>query len=349
MAHSWCNPSIPVSCGSLATLFLSPNTWLPPGRWNFLGLPFRRAGVAHRSEHRGWLPDDLVRPGRQDFRGFWAARFRPGVCLSPDGTKAAARDAAQPARGDIWLLDFGRGLRTRLHLPAKSGIVSCLVAGAIRIAFAAGNLLDTIYEKSASGAGEEKELYKKPGEIKIPTSWSRDGRFLLFSTTAVPGTRDDIWVLSLESHKATLLLGTEFMERFPAFSPDGRWIAYQSDESGRLEVYVRPFVSSGLPWGWQMQISRDGVAATMPRWRADGKELVFVGPGSRVVAVDVNGSGPAFEAGTPHVLFSIPLAEGGDMSSDGKKFLVRVPPGQAQASTQAPITVVLNWQADLKK
>jgi Tol biopolymer transport system component len=232
-----------------------------------------------------------------------------GVTLSPDGTKAAGRDAAQTGNGDIWLLDLARGVRTRFTFRQRLGSFPVWSPDGSRIAFAAGNgnNLDTIYEKSASGAGEEKELYKKAGEIKAPTSWSHDGRFLLFYTLYTPKNGSDLWVLSLEGeHKATLLPGTEFQEGLGSFSPDGRWVAYLSNESGRLEVYVRPFVASGSAGAPSLgdgkwQVSKDGAALALPKWRSDGKELVFIGTGNRMMAADVNGSGAAFQAGTrPH-------------------------------------------------
>jgi hypothetical protein len=148
-------------------------------------------------------------------------------------------------------------------------------------------------------------------------------------------------VLSLEGeHKATLLLGTEFQEGLGSFSPDGRWVAYLSNESGRLEVYVRPFVASGSAGAPSLgdgkwQVSKDGAALALPKWRSDGKELVFIGTGNRMMAADVNGSGAAFQAGTPPALFTLSAGAGMDMTPDGKRFLANVPPAQSQQGAQA--------------
>ena len=133
-----------------------------------------------------------------------------------------------------------------------------------------------------------------------------------------------------------------------------RWIAYVSDESGRTEVYVRPFLASG-PSGkpalgeGKWQVSRDGATPDTPRCRADGKELFFLAlNNSAVMAVNVNGNGPAFQMGTPQQLFSVPLNNVGvDVTADGKRFLLAAPPGSQNVS--APITVILNWPALLKK
>jgi serine/threonine protein kinase len=270
--------------------------------------------------------------------------------LSPDATHAAGRDAETGVNGDIWLLDFARGVRTRLTFRQSPGSAPVWSPDGARLIFSAGALLDTLFIKSASGAGEEKELLKKPGEAKYPTSWSHDGKFLLYYTATTPNTGADIWVLPLEGDpKPTALLATPFNEGYPIFSPDGHWIAYVSAESGRNEVYVRPFLASGPTLGeGKWQVSKDGAATSLPRWSGDGKELLFMGSGNAMMSVDVSGAGPAFQMGTPKQLFTVPPRSGWDVTADGKRFLMAVEPGQLQ-TTQPPITVVLNWQADLRK
>jgi len=273
-----------------------------------------------------------------------------GPTLSPDGTRAAGRDTAQGVAGDIWLLDFTRGgVRTRLTFSRNSGTFPVWSPDGGRIAFSAGSNGD-IYEKAASGAGEEKLLLKSP-TIKVPTSWSRDGRFLLYFTIGSK-TANDLWVLPLEGQQAgkpALLLGTEFVEELGSFSPDGRWVAYLSTETGRYEIYVRPFVADGPLFGdGKWQLSTGGAATDKPpRWRSDGKEIIFTAPNGTIMAVDVNAGGSAFAPGVPHPLFTPPANRGWDVTADGKRFLVQVQPGQQ--NTQPPITVVLNWAADLKR
>jgi serine/threonine protein kinase/Tol biopolymer transport system component len=271
--------------------------------------------------------------------------------VSPDGAHAGVRDASEPSRGDIWRLDFERGVRTRLTFRQSAGSRPVWSPDGSRIIFAAGNQLDTILEKASSGAGEENELLKKPGEIKLPTSWSRDGRFLLYSTALTPKTGSDLWMLPLEGdRKPVLLLGTEFNEFEGSFSPDMRWIAYTSNESGRDEIYVRPFVSSGSSGpslgAGKWQVSKDGGAGA--KWRADGKEIIFHGPppNGSPMAVDATGSGSAFQPGVPEQLFAAPVNIGWDVTADGKRFLMAAAPGQQP--TAEPITVVLNWQTALK-
>jgi eukaryotic-like serine/threonine-protein kinase len=277
-----------------------------------------------------------------------------GVALSPDGTRGAVRDAAEAAVGDLWTLDFARGVRTRFTFRQSAGSAAVWSPDGNRIAFAAGNLLDTLYEKASSGAGDETEVLKEPGRIHAPTGWSHDGRFLLYDVINAPKTGRDMWVLPLQGdRKPALLLGTDFNEGQGTFSPDMRWIAYTSNESGRPEIYVRPFVASG-PSGapalgeGKWQVSKDG--GSDPKWRADGKEIIFQAPpnGTAKMAVDVKANGAALEVGIPQRLFQAPIDYGWDVTSDGKRFLLSVLP-QAQQTAQVPITVVLNWPAQLKK
>jgi serine/threonine protein kinase/Tol biopolymer transport system component len=273
-----------------------------------------------------------------------------GVVLSPDGTRVAGRDPGPQANGDIWVKDLARGVRTRLTFRQSLGSFPVWSPDGSRIAFSAGTVtaLDTIYEKASSGAGEEKELFKKENEIKVPSSWSRDGRFLLYMTPNDPKTRNDLWVLPLGGErKPVQLLATEFSEGNASFSPDMRWIAYQSNESRRDEIYVRPFTASGPALGQgKWQLSKDG--GTQPRWTAAGKELIFMTTNGSVMAVDVSASGAALQVGTPKLLFNAPPNDGVDVTADGKRFLILTSPGQQQ-NTAAPLTVVLNWEADLKR
>ncbi len=161
-------------------------------------------------------------------------------------------------------------------------------------------------------------------------------------------------MLPLEGgHKPVVLLATQFPESQGSFSPDMRWIAYTSGESGRNEVYVRPFIASGASGAPSLgegkwQISKDG--GDGPRWSTDGREIIFEAPpsGTLKMAVEVKTNGAAFEAGVPQRLFQAPIDYGWDATADGKRFLLAVPPIQ-RSGAQIPITVVLNWPAQLKK
>ena len=279
------------------------------------------------------------------------------VALSPDGTRGAVRDAAVTAPGDLWTLDFARGVRTRLTFRKSWGSHALWSPDGNQIVFSAatptGNLLDTLYEKSSSGTGDERELLKEANANLYATSWSRDGRFLLyyFSTTK---TGADLWLLPLDGdRKPVPLLVTEFNEIYGTFSPDMRWIAYASNESGRFEVYVRPFETRG-PAGTpslgqgKWQISTGGGAR--PKWTGDGKQIVYDSLSLAAMAVDVKANGAAFEAGVPQQLFPMPRLASDfawDMTADGKRFLLSAP--QGQPTGPLPINVMLNWPALLKK
>jgi Tol biopolymer transport system component len=222
-----------------------------------------------------------------------------------------------------------------------------------RIVFSAGRD-GNLYQKLASGAKDEELVLKSSG-FKWPNSWSSDGRFLLY-TEQNPKTKFDLWVLPLEGDRQPIpFLRTEFNEGDGHFSPDMRWVAYTSDESGSNEIYVRGFsqgsgASSDRGGKWQVSVG----GGTGARWRKDGKELYYRAPDDKVMAVDVT-AGAVFQSGTPKPLFQAPInpdeeAMGSklfsiwDVTSDGNRFLLATPPEE-----KTPFNVVLNWQAGLKK
>jgi Tol biopolymer transport system component len=285
-----------------------------------------------------------------------------GLRLSPDAKFAVGRDAPPAGRGDLWMLDLSRGVRTRFTFRQGAGTFAAWSPDGVNIFFAAGaaSVTDTIYQKGVNGAGEEKEVLKDAGTDMAPTAVSRDGRFLLYNGQSPknPKNGSDLWVLPLQGDgKPVLLLGTPFTEGLGSFSPDGRWIAYLSNESGRFEIYVRPFVAgpSGPPslGAGKWQVSKDGARAATnlgpPHWRSDGKEIIFMGPNNAMVSVEVNGSGAGFQIASPKPLFTAPANNGGDWTTDHKRMLLTAPVEQGKPAAQTPITVVLNWQTDLKK
>jgi Tol biopolymer transport system component len=276
----------------------------------------------------------------------------PTLSLSPDGAHAAvSRIDAQGQNSIIWLLDFSRGTSTRFTFGSSSATSAVWSVDGNRIIFASNREgAYNLYQKLASGAGDE-ELLLKSDESKYPTSWSRDGRFLLY---VVQGNgKAGIWVLPLEGDKKPFpFMRQESNQHLAQFSPDGHWVAYSSDESGREEIYVRPFspdpkqnaASAGGKW----LISSNG--GIQPRWRGDGKELYYISSDRKLMAVEIRTS-PVFQAGVPKVFFQTLLTSNTfyfrwDATADAKRFLLETPSAQ---SAQAPFTVVLNWQAALKK
>jgi len=273
------------------------------------------------------------------------------LALSPEGRRVAVSrtNPENTPNWDVWLLDVGRNTSTRLTydqvratFPVWSADGSSVVFDSIH----GGEV--NLYLKLASGAGDERLLLKSTAGDKYATSWSRDGRFLLY-TAENPKTKSDIWVLPLQGDRKPIpFLHTEFNESSGQFSPDGHWIAYTSDESGSDEIYVREFSSGTDQGSWDAAgkwlISKGG--GTDPRWRGDGKELFYVASDGKLMSVDISAK-PLFEAGAPRSLFQLPPGFiGGDVTADGRRFLVGVPVAQ---SASVPFTVVLNWQMTLKK
>jgi serine/threonine protein kinase len=279
-----------------------------------------------------------------------------GVTLSPDGKRAVVRDAYMyTLPGDLWTVDLSSGHRMRLTFRGNAYSPGVWSPHGDRVAYAGGNLGDTIYEKSSTGIGDEKELLKEPLTRHFVTSWSSDGRFLLYHTENTPNTGYDVWALPLEGErKPVLLLGTTDQEWAAQFSPDMKWIAYASSElPGGAELFVRPFVVSasgrpGLGEG-KWQVSTEG--GYWPRWRSD-KEIVFLGDFRtslmNVIATTVDTSGSAFKTGTSQRLFTRSGSGAWDVTPDGQRFLMAVPPA-TQPAAPASIKVILNWPALLKK
>ena len=272
------------------------------------------------------------------------------LSLSPDGTRVAFQRAhAQGGGSDIWVQELSRGASTRLTadaardwLPVWSPDSSQIVFGSQR------DGIDNLYQKPANGAGDETPVLKTEAN-KLPQDWSRDGRYLVYSTNDRKNLFD-LWVLPLQGErKPKLFVGTQFRESQARFSPDGRFIAYTSDSTGRYEIYVRPFSPDGNVAGlWP--ISKDG--GTQPAWRRDGKELFFISADSKMVAVPVTTT-PTFKAGIPEALLTAPIFGGGAVGNvkrwdtlDGKRFLIN---SVTTETGSAPISIVLNWQAGLKK
>jgi len=254
--------------------------------------------------------------------------------------------------GDLWALDFPSDRRTRLTFRKDVRSPGVWSPDGGRIAYSAGNLGDALYEKASSGVGDEEELLKEPGLRHYPTSWSSDGRFLLYHTENAPRTGYDLWVLPLQGdRKPVLLLGETYNEWAGVFSPDMHWVAYASLETGgESQVYVRPFRISeqtGKPalGEGKWQVSKD--RGNWPRWR-NSREIVFssIPVSTAVFAAPIKTTGGAFESGVPERLFALPNFNG-DVTPDGQRFLYAAP--QARRSAPASISIVLNWPALMKK
>ncbi|MDQ5871124.1 MAG: hypothetical protein M3547_02840, partial [Acidobacteriota bacterium] len=281
-------------------------------------------------DRRGTKLDTLGDPA-----DYWDPRF------SPDGRRVAL-GIGDP--GDIWIHDLSRGLRTRVTFAAPDDYAVIWSPDGGRVAFSSQRSgAGDIYAKAASGTGDD-QLLTGSKVFKVPTSWSPDGRFLLYQA---PGdrTRWDVWMLSLSDGKTTPILQTEFEEVGGAVSPDGRWLAYVSNESGRFEVYVQPFPGPGGKW----QVSTAG--GNYPVWRGDGKELFYLALDGKFMAVEIR-TGAAVESGIPKALFGVPTKGSSgrnfDVSADGQRFLVNTPV-EVEKEFSPPIVLVQNWTAAMKR
>jgi serine/threonine protein kinase len=264
--------------------------------------------------------------------------------LSPDGKRIALDSYDEQSRNvDVWIYDIARGASTRLTFDQAVDVVPVWSPDGKSIVFSSNRKGHfDFYRKSCSGTGTEELLSESKLE-KYATSWSSDGQYICYSTTGDPKTKWDLWILPLSGDRKPMpFLLTEFNEWVGSFSPDGRWIAYQSDESGRYEIYVRPFQGSEGKW----QVSTGG--GESPVWNHNGHELFFTSADRRLMAVDVKAAGSTFEAGTPHALFELDARGQGewrDVSADGQRFLMSVTPG----ATSVPLTLVANWDNELRK
>jgi Tol biopolymer transport system component len=269
------------------------------------------------------------------------------VNLSQDGTHAAVslRDAS--GNMDLWLVDVVRGIRMRFTFDVAEETQGIWSPDGTRIVFDSNRKgRRDLYQKAANGSGSEDVIDAIPID-KFPTAWSADGRFLLYnSSSSTPRTGNDLWVVPLfGDRKPHAYLQTTFGEGRAQFAPDGRWIAYQSDESGRNEVYVSSFPGPGGKW----QVSTSGGGS--PRWRRDGKELFYVAPDNKMMAARVDRRGSAFEVGAVRALFNVRMRDQSlgipyDVTADGQRFLVNA---LLDKSAPSSITLVVNWPALLKK
>jgi len=266
------------------------------------------------------------------------------LALSPDGTRLAYGFAEKSGTQDIWVRDLKRDVASRLTFNPRNDMWPVWSPDGRRIAFCTdrdGHF--ALMMRDASGTGTEQPVYGAEDAEVGATDWSRDGRTVALDI--LPASRRwDIKTLAMDgtSKPVDYLVG-DATDRMAMFSPDGRFLAYASNESGTSEVYVQTFPASGGKW----QISNGG--GSQPVWRGDGRELFFVSPGGTLQAVPVS-IGGAFEPGIPKILFKRPFEIGGilrnryTVSSDGQRFLLNA---AREAGHSTPFSVVLNWPATL--
>ena len=267
------------------------------------------------------------------------------LALSPDERTVATARIDEAGGRDVWLVDLRRDVTSRLTIHPAFDWLPLWSPDGTRIAFTSDrDGAFNLYHAAANAAGKEEPVFKS-SSVKYFTDWSPDGRFILFDNLDAQ-TNFDVWVLPLAGKQAPRpLVAGPFSETNGRFSPNGRWIAYTSDESDRSEVYVRSFDGSGNRW----QISKNG--GFQPQWARSGTELFYLAPDRKLMAVSVTMTSSSLDASPPHTLFetAVPDLENArnryTASHDGQRFLINTVLGE---ETNRPITVVLNWAATKK-
>jgi serine/threonine-protein kinase len=261
--------------------------------------------------------------------------------LSPDGQRVALEIGPQ-----IWLYDLGRGTLNRFTFDGDLNQSPAWTPDGTRIVF--NSIADggrSLFWQRADGGGGREQL-STSASVQVPRSWSPDGQFLAFHE-GTQSTLRDIWILRMQDRSAQPYLRTKATEGAPSFSPNGRWLAYVSNESGQPEIYVQAFPGPGGKW----QVSDGG--GTEPAWSRSGREL-FYRDGDRMMIVDTDTEN-IFAAGKPRTAFeghfvasNFPLIGiAYDVSPDGRRFLMIRE--TSPANPVAQINVVLNWQEELKR
>lgn len=262
--------------------------------------------------------------------------------LSPQGDRVALQ--IDTGMNDVWVLDLARGVRTRLTFGPVANTYPVWSPDGKWIAYTSDrNGHSNLYCKPADGSGVE-ELLLTDEQVTVASDWTRDGKFLLYERGAV-GSNSEIWALPLEGERKPRLVAARPENAFVAqghLSPDGRWLAYTSTESGTPEVYVVPF--GGGQGKWQISTNE----GTKPEWSRDGKELYYASDGGNTLfVVPVTETKGALQFGTPQPLFTTPASQQiiYDVSPDRKRVLMNLVSQQVSQS----VTVVANFPAGLKK
>jgi Tol biopolymer transport system component len=269
------------------------------------------------------------------------------IRFSPDASRIAVvygKSAADASH--VWLIDIARSIATRFSFEGSFDVAPLWTPDGTRVVWGSDRSDGrNLYWKNADGSGKEELLFDAPGLFNDPNSAAAG--MLVFRSLSGE-TNEDLWTVSLTGeHVGKPLIQSRFNENDGELSPDGRWMAYRSDESGRMEVYVTSFPSLDQ----RVQVSTDGstpgttTSLTLIRWRKDGHELYYIGPDARsVMAVPVDAT-EKFHAGAPKALFKIPRETvDADITADGQTLMLSVP---AREGRRSIINMVMNWSQEL--
>jgi Tol biopolymer transport system component len=299
----------------------------------------------------GGAPQELVwldRSGKQVAVAAQMGEYRD-VRLSPDN-KSIVFDKTEAGNADIWVMDLARGVPSRITFDPQTDNLPIWSPDGLRILWPsrrAGALFD-LYVRVATGAGSDERFIPMGTATGWGTDWSRDGKFVLYQRPSEK-TGQDLWIAPLSAdasgtrEKPFAYLASAFNEANGAFSPDGHWIAYESDESGRPEVYVQAFPLTNQ----KARISSAG--GTDAAWSPNGGELFYLAANRNLTVVSYRATATTFEAGVSQELFAVPgnvVRRSYAVSADGRRFLVGKP---REESVVEPLNVILNWEEALKQ
>ncbi len=290
---------------------------------------------------------------------FQPVRETPGnyyiLAVSPDG-KRLALEIVDAQRSDVWVYEWERDILTRLTFAGEANFVPVWAPDGQRITYASKEKGGSynLYWKRADGAGDAQRLTESKN-VQYPTSWRPDGKVLAFHQLN-PDTSWDIMTLTMEGDEKSgwkpgepkPFLNSPFSELSPAFSPDGRWLAYHSNESGNYEVYVRPLPGPGGKW----QISTGG--GGFPKWSRNGKELFYRTPDNKIMVANYSASGDSFHAEKPRLWSPGQITSRGiygqfDLHPDGKRFAVLKAPGTESQPAVNKVTFIFNFFDELHR
>ncbi len=275
--------------------------------------------------------------------------------LSPDGSRVALDQDYAKGRS-VWILDLGRGVMSRISLDSPQSGGAVWSPDGKYVAFNAGSNNPgfsgiNIVRKASNGTGGEEKLWELVDQIAYVDDWSPDGQNLMLETTTnsksgQPLAAYNLSVLPLHGGaKARPFVESRFNTTHAAFSPNGRWLAYSSDYSGKPEIYIQDFPDAKI----KLQVSTDGGDEAL--WRRDGKELFYTAPNLSLMSVSVN-EGNDLKVGAPKSLFTLPVRNGG-ITDDKPQYAIaadgRILVNALIENTPSPVNVVINWTSEMKK
>jgi dipeptidyl aminopeptidase/acylaminoacyl peptidase len=285
-------------------------------------------------------------------------RDRGGAVLSTLGDPAGywelsrSHDGAHTAVslgldvGDIWILDNETGMKTRFTFDPADDRSPLWSPDDSRLAFVSSRVAQgEVYVRPTSGQDDASLIYSVEAQIEL-TDWSSDGRTIFFNTLDV-NSGDDVWTLDTQTHEAKPLLSGKMDESYACLSPDGRWLAFVSNESGDRELYVQAFPEAG--GRWMVSTDTGPTDANRPRWRSDGRELFYL-RGGVLMAVPVTATGGTFSFGEPRKLFSVSVTSASSyfaVSKDGQRILTNELPPADRSKVGARL--IQNWPALLAR